>query len=212
MQRLLLPMSASIRWINRITMPRVKQPLVLGVIGCSVVLCSALSHAAIPLNDRELNNNFLQNELSIPSLTLSQVRATSGTAFVDSKAQLDSIEQRRQLATGVRDLVRETSLTNVKVSLDKQDRDLVQAGSSSLLGLDILNEIKANELGSERYSYRWSGNMNRIYDLSQFNNLYYDQTTGDYELTGIKGFVEIEAYTFQGNEDSKQFRRAIRVF
>jgi hypothetical protein len=208
MQRLLLPMSASVRWMSRINRPLAKQQFTLG---CSLVLCSVLSHAAIPLNDRELNNNFLQNDLSIPTLTLSQIQ-TPVVSAADPKAQLDSMEQRRQLATGVRDLVRETSLANVKVSLDKRERDLVLSGSSSLLGLDILNEIKTNELGSERYSYRWSGNMNRIYDLSQFNNLYFDQMTGDYELTGIKGFVEIEAYTFEGNEDSQRFRRAIRVF
>lgn len=207
MQRLLLPMSASVRWMNWMNMSLAKQQFALG---CSLVLCSVLSHAAIPLNDRELNNNFLQNDLSIPTLTLSQIQ-TPVVSAADPKAQLDSMEQRRQLATGVRDLVRETSLANVKVSLDKRERDLVLSGSSSLLSLDILNEIKTNELGSERYSYRWTGNMNRVYDLSQFTNLFFDQATGDYELSGVQGVVEIEAYTFEGNE-IQRFRRATRVF
>ncbi|RYZ94492.1 MAG: hypothetical protein EOO68_20155, partial [Moraxellaceae bacterium] len=95
MQRLLLPMSAIACTLSKSV---AKQQWMLG---CSVLLCSALSHAATPLNDRELNNNFLQNDLSIPTLTLNQIQ-TPVMASADPKAQLDSIEQRRQLATGVR--------------------------------------------------------------------------------------------------------------
>ena len=184
----------------------------LGIAGAGIaLLVSTASYAATPLNDIELTNNFLQNNIPVSQLALDQLQS-AGPTPEQTEQQLQAIDQNDRINNVFADLVRATGISNIQVSLNKKDREINYTTNNPLFGLDILNEIAVNDFGSEPFSWRWTGNFNQIFDLSQINSIYFDHSTGSYELNNIQGIVEIEASTHQGNEESRKFRRDYHVF
>ncbi|ONG40552.1 hypothetical protein BKE30_07320 [Alkanindiges hydrocarboniclasticus] len=175
------------------------------------MLLSTASYAATPLDDVELNNNFLQNNIPVSQLALDQLQ-NAGPTPEQTEQQLEAIDQNTRINNVFANLVQATGISNIQVSLNKKDREVNFTTSNPLFGIDILNEIAVNDFGSEPFSFRWAGNFTQMFDLSQINSLYFDHSTGSYELNNIQGIVEIEASTYQGNEESRKFRRDYHVF
>lgn len=175
------------------------------------LLMSSASHAATPLDDMELNNNFLKNNIPVSQLALDQLQSANPTPE-QTEQQLKDIDQNTRINNVFTNLVQATGISNVKVSLNKKDREVNFTTNNPLFGIDILNEIAINDLGSEPYSFRWSGNFDQVFDLSQIKGIYFDHATGSYEFENIQGIVEIEASTHSGNEESRKFRRDYHVF
>lgn len=184
----------------------------LNVAGVGIaLLLSTASYAATPLDDVELNNNFLQNNIPVSQLALDQLQ-NAGPTPEQTEQQLEAIDQNTRINNVFANLVQATGISNIQVSLSKKDREVNFTTSNPLFGIDILNEIAVNDFGSEPFSFRWAGNFTQMFDLSQINSIYFDHSTGSYELNNIQGIVEIEASTYQGNEESRKFRRDYHVF
>lgn len=175
------------------------------------LLISTASNAATPLDDMELNNNFLKNNIPVSQLALNQLQATGPTP-AQTEQQLKDIDQNDRINNVFANLVRNTGISNIQVSLSKKDREVNFTTNNPLFGIDILNEIAINDLGSEPFSFRWAGNFTQVFDLSQIKGIYFDHSTGSYEFENIRGIVEIEASTHSGNEETRKFRREYHVF
>ncbi len=107
------------------------------------------------------------------------------------------------------DLVQASNISNVTVTLSNKERKKTLTSSDPLLAFDILNEIALNDTKSENYF--WNGKFNQTYDLSAITGIYFDTNTGSYELSNIRGIVEIQAVSYDDDRGSK-FRRANYVF
>lgn len=186
--------------------------LQLSVAGATIaLLLTTVSHAATLLDDMELNNKFLQNNIPVSPLALGQLQGAAPTPEQTAQ-QLEAIDQNGRINNVFTSLVKAKAISNIQVSLDKKDRAVNYTTNNPLFGIDILNEIAIDDLGSEPFSFRWAGNLNQVFDLSQINSIYFDQSTGSYELNNIQGIVEIETSVHDGNEESKKFRRDYHVF
>ncbi len=183
----------------------------LGISAGFTLLLSTAVYAATPLDDIELNNKFLHNDIPVSQLALDQLRNSAPTAL-ETTQQLEAIDQNETINNVFANLVQATGISNIQVSLNKKDREVNYTTNNPLFGLDILNEIAVNDFDSESFSWRWTGNFHQIFDLSLINGFYFDHATGSYEINNIQGIVEIEASSYEGNEEGRRFRRAIHIF
>ncbi|XID75613.1 hypothetical protein ACF3NA_03490 [Alkanindiges sp. WGS2144] len=175
-----------------------------------VLLLSSALHAATPLNDMELNDNFLHNEIAVPQLALERLQNPAPIA--EAEQQLQVIDQNERINNVFADLVKASGISNVHLSLDKKDREVNYTTNNPLFGLEILNQIAMGDFGSEPFSFRWHGNYHQIFDLSQISGIYFDHSTGSYEIENVRGKVEFEVSSYEGNEAGRKFRREIHVF
>lgn len=182
------------------------------IMGAAIaLLLSSTAYAVTPLDDIELNNNFLQNDIAISQLALDQLQNAAPTSQ-QTEQQLEAIDQNDRINNVFANLVQAAGITNVQISLNKKDREVNLTTNNPLFGFDILNGIAVNEFGAEPFSWRWTGNFHQIFDLRRINSIYFDTSTGSYELNNVQGIVEIEASSYQGNEESRRFRRTTHVF
>lgn len=167
-------------------------------LGFSIAILTALpAFAAVPLNDKELNNNYLTNR-SLP-------------------AQLDVAQYQRVLdfknpQAITTTFVPVTGLSTLTYLLNERDRKDILNASSTYKNAWTFGENGALNFDSEPYSLRWEGNFTDILGIGSSGDYYFNDSSGSYEINNIQGKVVFYVSFPKGTEEAAQFRRSNRVF
>ena len=233
MEMLLLPsiFMRKIKPVNNL----VKCQYLVAILTLSI---SSIGFATVPINDSDLTNSFLNNETKISQIASAQliesdslIKQLEEKKLQDvrdiSKNNLDSLVKKSLPLVSISNTVESESknITNVieeisalvkakKISnsidnIDNNERKTILLNNDPLFAFNILNEISLYETDSE--SYRWNGKLSQSYDLSDFNNIYYDSSSGSYEFSNISGIVQIYVEPYS-DDRGYRFRRANYVF
>lgn len=164
------------------------RPLLLAVFFAG---SSGYTTAAIPLNDQELDQKFLKGEERVTQTDVEEIYRQTQSKNID-----------QLLMT----LIPINGVSTLTFILNDKDRKRLQ-NSAEFKFSNSFGEVASYEFGSEPYSYRWAGNHDQIYDLSKFQNFYYNTYTGAYELDGnIKGRVDLEVSVYDDDRRATYFR------
>lgn len=164
----------------------------------ALLLCTA-SYAVTPLDDRELNNNFLQNNIPLPQLVLDRLQSAGPIAKQPGQQPVATVQNNR-INNVFANLAQAAGISNFQVSLNKKGQEANYSANNALFGIGILNEIAVKALDSDLSSSRWSGKFSQVIDLSQIDSIHFDHATGGYEVNNIQGIIKIEVSTYQANQ------------
>lgn len=160
-------------------------------IGVLLVCAAPLVMAATPLNDQELDKNYLKGE---------SVSAKSLQSF----QKMLNLNDIKQLLVTFIPLDEVSSLFFV---LNSQENKSLLSNINPYMSSNSFGEVATYNFGTEFYSYRWAGNYDDIFDLASVQHYYYNGVTGSVELdSNIKGNVDIEATLFTGDKGTTLFR------
>lgn len=152
----------------------------------------SLTHAAERMDDSDLGNNYLtqQGGKKLPFAALDQQKADD-----NQELQLEITKAAEPPQTPF--------LTKINMEATGLRLHLEPNAFSQYFG-----EYASYDIGQERYSYRWAGHYNQIFDLSEYQRYIYSGN-GTFEMDGnISGtvFVTTTAHdneyytnTFRGN-------------
>ncbi|GAA5014869.1 hypothetical protein GCM10023206_25410 [Acinetobacter puyangensis] len=100
----------------------------------------------------------------------------------------------------------ETNKTNFLIEEDLLKREMPAYQSIKLLNIQYPNsfekvtatqkENSTQDFGSESYSYRWAGNYQDIYDVNKSGQVFFNQQSGYYELSNVRGLVRVNVDTY----------------
>jgi hypothetical protein len=154
----------------------VRSAVMIGILSMSAGVL-----AATQMNDQELDQKYLKDDGALTKIDVQQVYRQTVLKDIN-KILLTFIPV--------------DGLSTLTFLLNDNDRQQL-ANLGVFKFSDSFGEFASYEFGSEPYSYRWAGNYDRIYDLARFNNFYYNNNTGNYEIDGnIRGRVDLEISTF----------------
>ena len=161
------------------------------VLGAVMLAASAFTFAATPLNDQELDKNFVSG--GVPS-------DPSGKVF----KQIVSLADIKPSPLAIIPIDDLTALFGV---LDDHPNQLVVNSANPFKDSISFGEMAASNFGSEFYSYRWAENYDQIYSPSNFQYFYFNTISGHMEIDdNIHGHVEVEGTVRSGNRTAPLFR------
>ncbi|MEC7120404.1 MAG: hypothetical protein VXW65_10940 [Pseudomonadota bacterium] len=154
-------------------------------LGIVLLLGASLAHATQPLSDQELNHRYLSYSPTENAVVVAINPAANAESVLAETQQL--------LARTLRMIDRD----NVDNLLVWQDRKTNAVGAN-LTGLDASREVlqmqPALGFGSEPYSFRWSGNLSQVVEVSRLTG--FSLYGVDVDLHRINGIVNVEARVF----------------
>lgn len=166
------------------------------VLGAGMLLASAFAFAATPLNDQELDKNFVSG--GVPS-------DPSGAVFKQIVTLADAKPAPLAVVAG-------DGPETLFGVLDNQQNKYVLATTNPYVGTGSFGEVATANFGSEFYSYRWAKNFDQIYSPSSFQYYYFNTVSGYMEVDhNIHGRVDVEAVSYTGNR-REAFYRSSYVF
>lgn len=162
-----------------------------GALGVLTLLFSTWLTAATPLNDQELDKNFV----------------TGGVPSDPSGAVFKQIVTLADIKPSPLAIIPVNDLTALFSLLDNQQNKLIEKGGNPYWDGNSFGEIASYGFGSEFYSYRWADNYNQIYNPANFQYYYFNTVSGYMEIdNNIRGRVEIEGSIHAGNKTTQSFR------
>lgn len=166
-----------------------------GILAAVMLSVSALASAAIPLNDQELDKNFVTGEL-----------ANDPTGAVFGQIVTLSDKKPSPLALSPVD-----DLSSLVAILDSQQTRLMMSMDNPYMDASSFGEVAMHDFGSEFYSYRWAKNFDDIFTPSRVQYFYFNSISGYMEIdNNIKGTVEVEAIARSGNRERPLFQSTYR--
>lgn len=161
------------------------------ILGAAMLMASAFAFAATPLNDQELDTNFVSG--GVPN-------DPSGKVF----KQIVSLADVKPSPLAIIPIDDLTALFGV---LDNQQSQITVNATDPFKGTTSFGEMAASNFGSEFYSFRWAENFDRMYNPSNFQYYYFNTASGYMEVdNNIHGRVDVEAVTYSGDRRETLYR------
>ncbi len=173
-----------------IKMSELQQPIRTAlryILGTLTLTASILACAAVPLNDQELDKNFV----------------TGGVPSDPSGAVFKQIVTLADIKPSPLAIIPIDDLTTLFSVLDNQQNKYVLSTTNPYSAATSFGEVASYNFGSEFYSYRWADNYDKIYDPGNFQYYYFNTVSGYMEVDGnIHGRVDVEATLYSGDRTS----------
>lgn len=161
---------------------------------------TAAVQAVEPLNDSDLGEHYmqLQDNKKLPMDVINQKTSAKVEQKDDStELHLEIAKAAEPLSTPALDQVN-LSAPNIRMDADALSK--------------YVGEYASYNLGSERYSYFWHGNYDKIYDASDYQRYLFDSSTKTFTVDGnIHGTVFMTGSRIS-DEDAAHFFRSNWVF
>jgi hypothetical protein len=162
----------------------VQHHLVLRMLHQSLVvvslLCANVTYAIQPLTDSELDARYLETTSDRPLLLNPQ-----------DHVQKSPFEQMQMILASAAT----PDLSTTQHLLDWQNRQILVGNGVISNSQELFNTLSINEIGAERYSLRWSGNLDQVTDITNAPGLSFYGV--DVELNDVAlGSVTVEVVTF----------------
>lgn len=155
--------------------------IVRQTLALSVLVCTSAAYAIQPLSDSELDARYLQVAEDRPLVI-----------NAENQSKLSPLEQIRIVLASASPA---PDLSTTQTLMDWQNRQILTGNGAMSNSQELFNTLSAKEIGSERYSFRWSGNLDQIADITNAEGITF--FGGDIELRDISiGTVTVEVVTF----------------
>lgn len=155
--------------------------LVRQSLALSVLLCTSVAYAIQPLSDSELDARYLQAAADRPLMI-----------NADQSTKISPLEQIRMVLASAAPA---PDLSTTQSLMDWQSRQILMGNGVLANSQELFSTLSVNEIGSERYSFRWSGNLDEVVDITNAEGITF--FGGDVELRNVSiGRVTVEVVTF----------------
>jgi hypothetical protein len=155
--------------------------LVRQSLALSILVCANAAYAIQPLSDSELDARYLQAAVDRPLLL--------------DEEQKNKISPLEQIRIVLASAAPAPDLSTTQSLMEWQNRQILIGNGVIANSQELFSTLSVNEIGSERYSLRWSGNLDQVADVTNVEGVTF--FGGDVELRNLSiGTVTVEVVTF----------------